>query len=86
MEATGGRAHYIDGATKPYNRSARHAPVMKSRLGDNELEALDHQIGTASRAIASHYARSGAAGGVRAGFTGGHYHDRRALCRWGKGK
>ena len=46
MEATGGRAHYIDGATEPYNRSARHGPVMKSRLGDNRLEALDHQTGT----------------------------------------
>jgi hypothetical protein len=46
VEASGGRAHYIDGATEPYNRSARHAPVMKSSLGDNRLEALDHQTGT----------------------------------------
>ena len=30
MEATGGRAHDIDGATEPYNRSARHARFSKT--------------------------------------------------------
>ena len=28
VEARGGRAHYIDGASEPYNKSARHAPVL----------------------------------------------------------
>ncbi len=27
VEATGGRAHYIDGASEPYNGGTRHAPV-----------------------------------------------------------
>lgn|GEM_PF-3117594 len=30
MEATGGRAHDIDGASEPYNRSARHARFSKT--------------------------------------------------------
>ena len=35
MEAKGNRAHYIDGASEPYNRGARHAA---RRLGaDSEV-------------------------------------------------
>ena len=32
MEAKGDRAHYIDGTSEPYNRGARHAPVLPMRV------------------------------------------------------
>src|SRR2546430_7814071 len=32
VEAKGNRAHYIDGASEPYNRGARHAPVQPMRI------------------------------------------------------
>jgi len=58
---------------------------MKSRLGDNRLEALDQQTGTASREIASHYARSGEAGGLHAGLTGGHEECQTRIMPAGEG-
>jgi hypothetical protein len=79
VEATGGRAHYIDGATEPYNCSARHAPVMKSRLGDNRLKALVHQTGRSAGQLHRIMREAGRLAGFVPGLRAGINHDRRAF-------